>query len=322
MTRVLCALWLGACASPVLAAEPVVSQGESESPGANADVSAIAKDLPGTLEGEIRRAQLLRSKGDLDDAGHALAQLMFVAPDDARVVGEYGKVLAQQGHASDAIPFLKRATQMQPKDWTLYSALGVVYDQADDHAHARAAYERALELSPNEPAVLNNLAVSHMLTGDLPGAQRLLAQAVAAGANNPKIANNVVVLADMKGPGGQSAQRVASAERHEAVAPTNHFSPAGDLQQNGEGAGTGAPPFREIAVANKDAKPIATSRVAVAPPKPIASDVIMQAVPADPLAGPIKHKSSPRLRLASAAKPKHVVHDSAPPALRTAAEAN
>jgi Flp pilus assembly protein TadD len=291
-TSVLCALWLGACASAApttgkaVAAAPETTQ--PASPGADADVATIAKNLPGTLDGEIRRAQLLRSKGDFDDASHALAQLMIVAPDDPRVIGEYGKVLAQQGHSQAALPFLKRAVELQPKDWTLYSALGVVYDQADDHPHAKLAYEHALQLAPAEPAILNNFAVSRMLAGDLAGAQRLLAQASAKDATNAKIANNAQTLASLRGPAAQAAQRVAS-------------------------AGTQPRPNEKMA-----------SREAVAPPKPIVPSVMMQAVPVDPQAGPVKPKTLPHPRLASTAKARKVAHASPPPppALRTAAEAN
>jgi Flp pilus assembly protein TadD len=291
-TSVLCALWLGACASTAPDATKLTApslektHAAAPSPDANSDVATIAKDLPGTLDGEIRRAQLLRSKGDFDDAGRALAQLMLVEPDDPRVIGEYGKVLAQQGHSQAALPFLKRATELQPKDWTLYSALGVAYDQADDHPHARLAYERALALSPGEPTVLNNLAVSRMLAGDLTGAQRLLAQASTAGSNNAKISNNSSMLASLQGPTARTIRPVAST--------------------------------------SPEAKPTVqtASRQAVAPPKPISPAVVMQAVPADPLAGPVKTRTVTRSKMAHSAKPKQLAHVSPPPALRTAAEAN
>ena len=116
----------------------------------------------------------------MSEAAKALSQLMIVAPDDARVVGEYGKVLTQLGRPGDALPFLNRAIQLDANDWTLYSALGVAYDQADQHTKAHAAYERALALKPGQPDVLNNMGVSRMLAGNLGDAQKLLNQACAA----------------------------------------------------------------------------------------------------------------------------------------------
>ena len=120
---------------------------------------------------------------------------MLIEPDDGRVVGEYGKVLEQQGHSREALPFLKRAVQLSPSEWSLHSALGVAYDQVDDHVSARAAYERALALKPGEGSVLNNYAVSRMLAGDYAAAKSLFAQAEANGAANPKIAGNLEKLA-------------------------------------------------------------------------------------------------------------------------------
>ena len=145
----LCALWAGAAnaanetAAPDASAltDPAATQMQpSDQPGANdPDIAAVIKNLPANLDGEIRRAQVLRSKGDYKDAARSLSQLMIVAPDDPRIVGEFGKVMVQEGRCQDGLAFLKRAIELQPNDWTLYSALGIAYDQADDHPHARAA---------------------------------------------------------------------------------------------------------------------------------------------------------------------------------------
>ena len=160
--------------------------------------AATAEDLPDTLDGEIARAHSLRVAGSYSEAAKALSQLMIVAPDDARVVGEYGKVLTQLGRPGDALAFLNRAIQLDANDWTLYSALGVAYDQSDQHTKAHAAYERALVLKPGQPDVLNNMGVSRMLAGNLGDAQKLLSQASQPGADQPKIGNNLALLETMK----------------------------------------------------------------------------------------------------------------------------
>src|SRR5215469_6121763 len=164
---VFCAAWAAGCGSDA-----------SEKPTAPTTAAAQpAADLPTTVDGEVARAHKLRLDGRYEESGKALAQILLVAPDDPRAVGEYGKVLAQEGRPGDALPFLARAIQMQPNDWTLYSAEGVAYDQADQHLKARGAYEHALALKPGQPDVLNNYAVSRMLVGDIAGAHRLLDQA-------------------------------------------------------------------------------------------------------------------------------------------------
>jgi Flp pilus assembly protein TadD len=165
--------------------------------GASSGAAAAAATST-NLEDQIQAAVALRVHGDLAKATHALAQLVLVAPDDARVVGEYGKALVQQGRSDDAVAFLKRAVQIKPGDWTLYSALGVAYDQMDDRKNAKVAYDQALLLHPGDPTVLNNYAVSRMLAKDYNSAQRLLMQAQAAGGNLPKIASNLQLLAQLR----------------------------------------------------------------------------------------------------------------------------
>jgi len=104
-----------------------------------------AAPLPAVnLDDSIREAQMLRLAGSYPEAIKHLSQLMMVASDDSRVVGEYGKTLAAMGRADDAVNFLTRAQQLQPGDWTIYSALGVAYDQLGKQKDAQPAYERAL----------------------------------------------------------------------------------------------------------------------------------------------------------------------------------
>jgi Flp pilus assembly protein TadD len=297
----LCAFWATSCAG-----EPA------------ADTAAPStKNMPTDLTGEIRRAQELRSEGHFQEAASALSQLMLVAPDDARVVGEYGKVLAQENRAQDALAFLKRAIELQPNDWTLYSAQGVAYDESNNSAEAIRAYQHALSLKPGEPSVLNNYAVSRMLTGDLNGAQVMLAQAQAAGGSDPRIANNAKMVA------GLASSKAAA---HVPVGASVQAAPAKAPQSV---ASAPLPP-------PMNAKPqvIATgatkSVVAAAPPRkqttavPIAQNpqVVMQRVPFDPLAGPVKTAVKPLRaprKLATAAKP---AAKTPAPILRTAADTN
>jgi len=256
-----CVALAGCASTETPNAAPATPVADATAP--NADASA-SSSLAVNLDTQIRQAQILRSQGDYEGASHALSQLMLVAPDDPRVVGEYGKVLAQRGRSADAIAFLQRATQLQPNDWTLYSALGVAYDQVDDRAHARAAYDHALALKPGEPVVLNNYAVSRMLAGDYDGAQKLLAQAAPGAASNPKIAANMQAVADMRSSSTPSAPTIATAPK---PAPA-HFAAA-------------------------TPKPYVV--------KPLPPGTVMQRVPLDPQAGPVASATHAPRKLATAA---------------------
>jgi Flp pilus assembly protein TadD len=300
-------LWVAGCAS----SSDLDANALTSKQAANTDESqpTLGKNLPDNLDGAIRRAQLQRAAGDFDGASKTLSQLMLVAPDDPRVVGEYGKVLAQRGQTQDALAFLKRAIQLQPSDWTLYSALGVAYDQADDRASAKLAYEHALSLKPGDATVLNNYAVSRMLAGDLDGAQTLLAQAAAQGTPYAKIANNAQMVADLQKQRGVKTADVAVAK---SDAKPKELQP--------------------LVATSKPSAPI-SSQALPPPSSKVASinskTVVMQAAPFDPLAGPVKSRvaTKPPRKLANTAAvaaasakkpaPKQVAKE-AGPKLRTA----
>ncbi|MEI9996316.1 MAG: tetratricopeptide repeat protein [Rhizomicrobium sp.] len=274
-----------------------------------------AAPIPLDMAAAVRQAQMLRTKGDLDGATRVLSQLMLMQPDDPRVVGEYGKLLVQKGQTADAVQFLQRAIQLQPNDWTLYSALGVAYDKQSDPANAKLAYEHALAMKPGEGAVLNNYAMSRMLAGDTVGARTLLMQAQASGASDPKIAANIALL-DRMAPslaGAPTASGFATAAPRSPVVASTLLSPPAQGAPRALGRSGGA-------------------------------DVVMQAVPFDPKAGPVGREARtvkgkpaklakaghPAKRLAAdgaTPKPAKAAKTSAPvkdhiPALRMTADAS
>jgi len=247
------------------------------------------------LDDELAKAHDMRVQGNYQDAGRLLGQLVLFAPNDGRVVGEYGKLLAQEGQSKNAVAFLTQAIALQNSDWTLYSALGVAYDQADDRADAKVAYEKALSLKPGEPTVLNNLAVSRMLAKDYGGAQRYFDEA--NGAGNPKIAANLAMLAQMRGEKSTAiAQNVTP--KHITVPAKSQpqvvasAAPQSLMPKPVEARNLSQPASQPVTVA---------STQATEPPT-----VMMQQVPLDPQAGPVHAAShAPRnIVTASTAKPK------------------
>jgi Flp pilus assembly protein TadD len=225
-----------------------------------------------SLDTGIKDARAKREARDFDGAIRVLSQLMLVAPDDVRVVGEYGKVLVQKGRAREALDFLNRAVQLKQNDWTIYSALGVAYDQSGDYNSARLAYQRALALKPGESTVLNNFAMSRMLAGDLPEAKRLIGEA-SAEAKDERIARNLKLIA------GLTPQ--AAATKPLAAAPVKAVA--------GSGVSPAQKPPRQLVQPG-------ASKLAGGP-------IMMQAVPHDPLAGPAG-KAKTRKLASNAPAPK------------------
>jgi Flp pilus assembly protein TadD len=186
--------------------------------------------LPADLEAALRQAQTQRRNKEYEAAGHTLSQLVLVAPDDHRVLGEYGKVLAGQNRTDDAIAFLERATQLNQKDWTLFSALGVAYDQKGDYKAAQAAYARALTMKPGDPTILSNAALSHLQAGDIASARRLMQQAARTGGADPKIAKNLAFIESLEAPAAPKPAATAAVTRPAAQpakpAPATAAAPA------------------------------------------------------------------------------------------------
>ena len=244
-----------------------------------------APALPTDIESNVRQAQAQRLTGHYDEAIHTLSQLMLVASDDPRVVGEYGKTLTEKGRAQDAVQFLTRATELQPTEWSFYSALGVAYDQVGDQAAARTAYEHALRLKPNDPSVLNNYALSRMLANDPVMARQLIARAQAAGgASDPKIARNIELVNKLA---ADAPVPVAAAEPKAApvVAAT-------------------VPVSAPVPVSSSPLPPAAASARNMPAPQSKAQPAPKVVMQADPLAGPAKTASHEPTPLATHAVAK------------------
>jgi Flp pilus assembly protein TadD len=296
----LCGTMLAGCSVFSHPDVATLTGGDTQAGHARKEAAALDKTAPTDLEGGIRQAQLMRLAGHYDDAIHVLSQLMLIASDDPRVVAEYGKTLAEKGRAQDAVQFLTRGIELASNDWTLYSALGVSYDQLGNQVSAKAAYEHALALRPEEPSVLNNYALSRMLAGDAAGARLLISRAErAGGASDTKIASNIamlnkidaaprnVALADK--PATQAAPQATPVASTPVASTPAANTPAAAVPQSqaqpqhmGASAAQNAP--RSILPSPQPQQ----QKVAVAPLMPANSGVVMQAVPVDPLAGPVK----------------------------------
>jgi hypothetical protein len=246
-------------------------------------------------------------------------------------VGEYGKLLVQQGRSDDAAQFLRRAVELQPNDWSLYSALGVAYDQLSDPANAKLAYEHALALNPSEPAILNNYAMSRMLAGDTTAARALMIKAQASGSTDPKIARNLALLDSMAPVKPVVATASVTAK---PAAPVATVSVTAKASAPTVTASVPATPALRTAITTSPIPAVVPA--AHGAPVPLirgSSSVVMQEVPVDPLAGPrtahvagkaVKTTHHPVQQLAvNAPKPATKVKPAADhiPALRMTADA-
>jgi len=277
--------------------------GDSAKPAeAAAAASSPATEAASTydLETAISQAQTARKAGDYLGAAKILSQLVLVAPDDSRVLGEYGKTLAAEGRSDDALAFLDRAIQLQPDDWSYYSAQGIAYDQKGAYQAAQASYSRALSLKPGEPTVLNNAALSHMQSGDLDGAKTLLEQASPATTQFPRIGDNLALVQHL------IESRPQAVPQPVPVVPQP--VPA-------------APPPPAPVKAAQAAAPAPVAEVPVAPPAPVvASAPAPQPAPATVVASPVETMAlaAPKAEV----KPTEAASPATPPSTYAALQAD
>jgi hypothetical protein len=147
----------------------------------------------------------------------------------------------------------------------------VAYDEAGDQISAGRAYEHALALRPGEPAILNNYALSRMLATDPAMAKQLIASAASqGGASDPVIARNIALVNAL------------------ASQPASVPAPVAQATQ--------APAAKGPDVALRAPTPIVTPATLPAVPAVSNPRVVMQAVPADPLAGPVRSHAKPQAK--------------------------
>ncbi len=177
----------------------------------------------------------------------------------------------------------------------------MAHDETGDQNSARQAYIHALALKPDEPSVLNNYALSRMLAGDPAMARELIASAAkAGGASDPKIARNIALV--------------------NALAPTQAAAPVAQAPATNT-------PSAAVASRTPTAAPTPITSAAL-PAVPAAAaktnpQVVMEPVPADPLAGPVKSHAkakpaNPEDKAEKAAEAKGAASKSAIPDLRQA----
>ncbi|WP_442753941.1 tetratricopeptide repeat protein [Methylocystis sp. JAN1] len=138
----------------------------------------------------------------LDQNTQAVAVLQGLAityPDDMKVLGAYGKALADAGNVQQAAEVLRKAHTPERPDWSILSAQGSLADRLGDHAAARGYYEDALKIRPNEPSVLSNLGLSYALAKDLPHAEETLRLAASQPTADMRVRQNLALVLALQG---------------------------------------------------------------------------------------------------------------------------
>jgi Flp pilus assembly protein TadD len=138
----------------------------------------------------------------LDQNAQAVAVMQGLAityPEDMKVLGAYGKALADAGRLQQAAEILDKAHTPERPDWSILSTQGSIADQLGDHNAARGYYEAALKIRPNEPTVLSNLGLSYALANNLPRAEETLRSAASQPSADRRVRQNLALVLALQG---------------------------------------------------------------------------------------------------------------------------
>ena len=165
-------------------------------------------------------SKALRKIDSTKEAVGVMQKANAIAPANADVSLEYGKVLVEQGRAFEAVRHLENAVAQKPTDWNALSAYGVALDQIGEHDEARVQYDRALGQAPGAVSVLNNKGLSYALDGDLSKARMTLTQASARAGGDARIRQNLALVLALSGD-MTGAERLARSDLPPKVADNN-----------------------------------------------------------------------------------------------------
>lgn len=138
----------------------------------------------------------------LDRNAQAVAVLQGLAiqyPEDLKVLGAYGKALADAGRLQEGADILSRAHTPERPDWSVLSAQGSIADQLGNHDEARSYYEAALKIRPNDPSVLSNMGLSYALSKQLPHAEETLLLAARQPTADMRVRQNLALVLALQG---------------------------------------------------------------------------------------------------------------------------
>lgn len=159
----------------------------------------------------IAYAQALRRTEQQAQAVAVLEQATIKNPKHQRLLGEYGRALADAGRLQQALDVLSRAHTPDQPDWRILNAQGAIHDQLGNYKEARRYYQTALKIVPEEPAVLSNLGLSYILSKELKLAETTLRRAAASPRAEKRVRQNLALSLALQGKFDE-AEKIAAGD--------------------------------------------------------------------------------------------------------------
>src|SRR5215472_17343992 len=169
------------------------------------------KSNPRDADAALHYAQELRALGQRNQASAVLQQASLHDPTNKKLLGAYGRALADAGDYTQALDVLGKAHTPDQPDWHILSAQGAVLDQMGRHQEAQRYYASALKIVPDEPSVLSNLGLSYALSKDLRQAESTLRRAVSRPDADRRVRQNLALVVGLAGR-FEEAENIARAD--------------------------------------------------------------------------------------------------------------
>ncbi|MCE3285459.1 MAG: sulfotransferase family protein [Steroidobacteraceae bacterium] len=168
-----------------LVAKATRARAEGDLPAAVRYAEAAAKERLAHPTLLRIRAEALRDAGRLDAAGELLNRALKLAPHDAAIVIDIGRLLLAEDRGAEAIEVLTKATALAPASVEAWNALAAACAGEGRTTDARAAFRCAAHLAPNDPAPRADLAFLEARAGQTDVAAKLAAEALRLEPDHP-----------------------------------------------------------------------------------------------------------------------------------------
>jgi tetratricopeptide (TPR) repeat protein len=126
------------------------------------------------LEMGLQRADL----GDFDAAAFLLGRAAQLAPDEPRILTNFGEVLARNGQLEQAYAVFRRLAQLQPNESQTHFYIGQIEELRGNYASAASAYRHLIGMVPDDPQARAALAWALLAQGLHDEARERFEQAV------------------------------------------------------------------------------------------------------------------------------------------------
>ena len=122
---------------------------------------AVANDI-GLYMAHVRLADMYETNRMFSQAVASRRNAVNANPEDASLLLDLGKTLANAGQNVEAVNALRQASELNPRDARSYLYLGLILEQQHDSAGARAALTRFTDLAPSRYERQIEIAKQHL----------------------------------------------------------------------------------------------------------------------------------------------------------------